>query len=452
MGRQRLSKEDLALLLDDYRAYASKKHIKVASAKALYYTQKRKHKKLEEDLLSMERGEQPFDAEELGRVRELLQDFADAGIPVTPDDADSVARIKYYEMGSTDADGEPQTTLLRSVELKPTADEEAEPEHIWPQATPANIRPTKRKGRSDSEKRILVFADPQMGFRRIIDGRTGEEEMVPLHDEGAISLMHQISAEMQPDEIWNAGDTIDLAELSRFAPDSDHFFKTMGASFQAVHEMYAQLRADNPNARIVEVDSNHNDRLKQTILKNLPQFYDMYRPGDDSPYPMHSYPYMANLEVLEIEFVGGYGAAQYEYGDYYEEINGRQYPVPPIQLRHGRETSSNGTTASKIIKNHPDVISVHGHNHNAELYFRNNRLGQMVGAIVVPPLCKTTGEVPGFHTSVDHMNQVVPNQENWTNGVVEIVDHGGQYEFNVINFYRGVAHYRGKKFEADGKT
>lgn len=383
------------------------------------------------------------------RLRELLQDFKDAGIPVDEADAGKVERITYWTQHSVDREtGEPVQVVNRYVRMKPERGDD-EPEELWPQATPAIIRPTKRKARKEEAKRILVFSDPQIGFRRIIDGRTGQERMVALHDEHAVDLMLQIAAYMQPDQIWNAGDTIDLPELSRFAPDSDHFFKTMGVSFQAVHEMYAQLRADNPSTPIIEVDSNHNDRFKQAILKNFPQAYDMYRPADDSPYPMLSYPYMANLEALEIEFYGGGQTAQYEYGtDYYEEINGRQYPVPPIQLRHGRETSSNGTTASKVVKNHPDVISVQGHNHNEELYLRANRLGQLVGAIIVPPLCKTTGEVPSYYSDVDQKNEVVPNQHSWTNGVLEIVDHNGHYEFNVINFYRGVAYYQGRRFES----
>lgn len=390
-------------------------------------------------------------AAEDARIMELLNDFKDAGIPVEPEDANKVERITFWTQHSVDREtGEPVQVINRYVRMKPESEVDEADKELWPQATPADIRPTKRKPRADKEKRILVFSDPQIGFRRIIDGRTGQERMVALHDEQAVDLMLQIAAHMRPNEIWNAGDTIDLPELSRFAPDSDHFFKTLGVSLQAVHDMYAQLRADNPTVPIIEVDSNHNDRFKQAVLKNFPQAYDAYRPGDSSRYPMLSYAYMANLEALEIELIGGGQTAQYEYGNqYYEEINGRTYPRPPIQLRHGRETSGNGTTASKIMKNNPGVISVQGHNHNHEVYMRSNRLGQIEGAIVLPPLCKTTGEVPSYYSGVDEGNQVVANQESWTNGVLEIVDHDGSYEFNMISFYRGVAHYRGKRFEAE---
>lgn len=382
------------------------------------------------------------------RIRELLQDFEQAGIPVNEQDAGKVERITYWTQHSVDREtGEPVQVVNRYVRMKPEADEEDK--EIFPQATPANIRPTRRKARNEEAKRILVFSDPQIGFRRIIDGRTGQETMVALHDEQAVSLMLQIAAYMQPDEIWNAGDTIDLPEMSRFAPDSDHFFKTLGMSLQAVHDMYAQLRADNPSVPIIEVDSNHNDRFKQTVLKNFPQAYDAYRPGDDSKYPMLTYEYMANLEALEIEFVSGGQTAQYEYGtDYYEEIDGRTIPKPPVVLRHGRETSNNGSTAGKAHSKHPGEISVQGHDHEEHLYMTTNRYGQIEGAVVVPALCKNTGEVPSYHSAVGSDNQPVRHQEHWLNGVLEIVDHNGHYEFNLINFYRGVAYYRGKRFEA----
>lgn len=385
------------------------------------------------------------------RLRELLRDFNTAGLPVNEEDAAGVERITMWTQHSVDREtGEPVQVVNRYVRMKPGVDEDDEPTEVWPQATPAQIRPTRRKARKEEAKRILVFSDPQIGFRRIIDGRTGEETMVPLHDERAIRVMQQIAADMQPDEIWNAGDTIDLPELSRFPADSDHFFKTMGVSFQAVHDMYAQLRADNPNAKIVEVDSNHNDRLKKAVLKFMPQAYDMYRPGDDSIYPMLSYPYMANLEVLEIEFVGGYGAARYEYGeDYYEEIDGRTYPRPPIVMRHGTETSSNGSTAGKIHKNNPDIIAVQGHDHTPQQMWTQNRLGQTVGAVVVPPLCSVSGEVPSYHSAVNERNEVVPVKEPWVNGLYEIIDDNGTYHFNLILIREGVARYRDRIYDGN---
>jgi len=432
-----------------YDEVAKKYGITRESARNARYRLKKQLKK--EMRLTMEKEPGQLSPEEEGnglleQVGELIEKLQEAGIQIKTEDIPYIKAIKQYQVARGTEEDSWDVKTLYSVEMNPR--EQNPIKEVWPQATPAKITPTRRKPRNEDGKRILIFSDPQIGFRRIIDGRSGESEFVALHDESAIRLMQMIAADMQPDEIWNAGDTIDLAELSRFAPDSDHFFKTMGKSVQAVYEMYAQLRADNPNAKIVEVDSNHNDRYKQAVLKNFPQAYDMYRPGETSKYPMLSYPYMTNLEALEIEFVGGYGAAQYEYGlDYYEEIDGRMYPKPPVQLRHGTETSNNGSTAGKVHKNHPDVLSIQGHDHEAHMYMRLNRLGQRVGAVIVPPLCRSTGEVPSYHSAVNPTNEVVKYQEAWPTGVVEMVDHEGEYEINFIFFRNGLARYRKKLYD-----
>jgi hypothetical protein len=396
----------------------------------------------------MERGEHPFNPEEKERVKELLRDFEEHGFPVNEEDADNVHKIQMHEMGYTDEEGNPGTQLQRNVELRFKPNETGE--EYLPPAVPADITPSKRKRQETDHKDLFVFSDAQIDFRRIIDHRTNEMELIPVHDPRAIRLAQMICKDLQPDKIINLGDTIDLASLSRFKPDSDHFHKTLGPSFQEVHDMYAQFRADNPDADIIEVDSNHNTRLRDFVLKNFPQIYDMYRPGEEEEYPIMTYPALANLGHLGVQWISGYGAAEYIHGDeYYEEIDGRTVPKPLLTFRHGTETSPNGTTASKIYKNRPETHNVQGHNHNAETYRRANRLGQHIGSIVVPPLCKTTGEVSGFHSAVSDKNRPVHYQENWTQGVLHIIDHDGEYEFNQITFRDGKAYYQGKEYDGN---
>src|SRR5690606_18252400 len=102
-----------------------------------------------------------------------------------------------------------------------------------------------------------------------------------------------------------------LAELSRFDPDSDSFHRTLGPSFQRVHDFYAQLVADNPDAKFTEVDSNHTARVMKAVMKKMPELYGFTLPGED--YPLMSYYRLANLGRLGINFISGYGAAEYVY-------------------------------------------------------------------------------------------------------------------------------------------
>ena len=324
------------------------------------------------------------------------------------------------------------------------------PELLAP-ATPAKITPTKRKPVERDHKLLFLFSDLQADFRRIIDGRTGEQEIVPIHDTSAIRAAQMVAADLRPDFIFNLGDTADYSSISRWPANSDHFFKTIGLTHQAIHDIYAQFRADNPQARIIELDSNHNERFKKFVLQNFPQAYDLYRPNDDSEYPVLSYPYLTNLASIGVEWVSGGQEAEFLYGDkYYEEINGRMYPKPLLRFAHGTETGQNGLAVQKIAKNHPETHNAQGHAHTSQYMERVNRLGQRLMHMVVPPLCRTTGEVNSAHSQINDKNRVNGVQEPWTQGVKLIRDYDGEYVEEFIPIRNGVAYARGRVY--DGRT
>lgn len=299
-------------------------------------------------------------------------------------------------------------------------------------AVAARITPSRKKSIERDYKSIFVFGDSQIDYRRLDDG-----ELMAIHDERAMKLARYICRDLQPDNIVNLGDTVDLAALSRFKPDSDHFHRTIGPSLQRTHDFYAELRSDNPNAKITEVDSNHNVRLKNFVLKNMPQMYGVRRAGDDSKYPVMTYPHLANLEHVGVDWVGGYGAAQFEYAD-------------DLAFMHGTMASAAGSTAQKLSKENPDRNVVQGHAHRAESFHRTDRHGRTLGAYVVGALCRTTGEVPSYHSGVDDMNMPVRYQENWQQGAMHIKDYGdGNYQFDHILFRNGKAFYDGKEYNGE---
>lgn len=330
-------------------------------------------------------------------------------------------------------DGEIQTVDLVSKTFR----DEREVDAFTP-ATPARITPSRRKSVDRDYKSIFVFGDAQIDYRRVLDHETQQEELVPTHDERALKIARFICRDLRPDTIINLGDTIDLAALSRFKPDSDHFHRTLGPAFQRVHNMYAELRADNPDAKIVEVDSNHNTRLKDFVLKNMPQLYNVKQAGAEADeYPVMSYPYLANLKHVGVDWVSGYGAAEYEYND-------------DLAFIHGTMATSNGSTAAKLSKANPDRNIIQGHAHRVESQYRTTRHGKQLGAFVVGALCRTTGEVPSYHSAVDDMGRVVRYQEDWQNSVMAINDYGdGNYEFNHILINNGQAYYKGNFYSAD---
>jgi len=301
---------------------------------------------------------------------------------------------------------------------------------------PAKITPTRRKRAERLGRQLLVFGDTQIGYRRVYDSE-GNDELIPTHSEEVLSVLSQINAHERPDEIINLSDTIDLAELSRFAPDSDNYHRTLSPSFRRVHDMYSQLRADNPDARITEVDSNHTQRVHKAILKNMPALYGLTLPGEN--YPLLSYYRLANLESLGIDFISGYGAAEYVYGD-----------DNPIVFKHGTHSSSTpGGTVRKEMSQNPEVNVVRGHGHSSEHVVRTNRDGDYLHYLQIGTTCATNGSVPSYGSAIDDFGRPVKSQENWVNQLLMVTDYEGQYQFDVIDVVRGIGFYRGNRYDGN---
>lgn len=310
-------------------------------------------------------------------------------------------------------------------------------EETFTPASPANITPTAERPPDRDHKILFVFSDAQIDYRRLPNG-----ELEPIHDERALSVGRLLCADLKPDEIINLGDTIDLAALSRFQPDSDHFHRTLGPSFQRVHDYYAQLRADNPWSKITEVDSNHNTRLKNFMLKYVPSMYGLTRAGaEEGEYPVFTYPFLANLDKLGVEWVSGYGAAEYIYG--------LEYDTPPIVFKHGTIVATNASTAARESKENPEINVVRGHTHRMETHYRTTRKGHYLASVVCGVMCRTTGEVPSYHSAVDDRGTPVKYQENWQTGVLVIHDYDGNYTFDHIPINNGRAYYNGKEYQSE---
>lgn len=316
-----------------------------------------------------------------------------------------------------------ETTINHAYEHSPTILND------WQPASPAKITPSRRKPIERDYKTLLVFGDMQTDFRR-----DENLELQPLHDTRAVDVMIQLARELRPDEIINLGDTLDFTALSRFGKDSDSFYRTLGPSFQYIHNVYAQLRSDNPDAKITEVDSNHHKRLTDFVLKNMPDFYGVRQAGSDDDYPVFTYPYLANLKHVGVNWVGGYGSAEYQYKD-------------DLVFIHGQFAVSSGSTAAKLSKANPDRNIVQGHVHRTEMQYRTDRRGKALGAFTVGALCRLDGVVPSYHSAIDEKGRPLVYNENWQQSLMVIKDYGdGDYQFDQIMIKDGKINYNGKHY------
>jgi hypothetical protein len=295
-------------------------------------------------------------------------------------------------------------------------------------AVPARITPSRAKPKQRDYRVHAFLGDEQIGFRRLDDG-----SLLPLHDPRAMAAAALLLKDVQPDSITGLGDTTDFAEISRFDPDSDHFHRTLGPSFQATHNWYAQLRADNPRAAINLVDSNHNERLKKFVLRHMPQFYGFKRANESDEYPMMTFPYLANLQHLDINWVSGYGGAEVE-------------TAPTLWARHGTEFGANA--AQKVMSKNPEINSVQGHAHRESRAVRTSRDGRYLTSLIVPALCKIDGTVPGMFSAVDDFNEPVKKQEQHQNGLLIVEEYDeGEFVYNSIPIIGGVIKWRGRVYD-----
>ena len=295
-------------------------------------------------------------------------------------------------------------------------------------AAPAKITPSRAKPKQRDYQLHAFLGDEQIGFRRLDDN-----ELMPLHDPRAMRAAALLLKNLQPDTITGLGDTVDLPELSRFDPDSDHFHRTLGPTYQETHDWYAQLRADSPRAKMAIVDSNHNERHTKAILKHLPQFYNLRRANESDEYPMMTFPYLTNMQHLDVEWISGYDAAEAEV-------------APNLLARHGRETGENA--AQKIMKNNPEANNVQGHAHRESRSVRTARDGRYLTSLVVPALCRIDGVVPGYHSAIDDLNQPVLKYEQHQNGLLLVEDYGDEhYVFNSVPIINGIIKYGGNEYD-----
>lgn len=281
---------------------------------------------------------------------------------------------------------------------------------------------------------LFLFSDTHVGFRDI-DG-----QLEPLHDTQAVKVAQEIAYDVQPDQIINLGDHLDNALLSHFPPDSDHFAGTLQASIDEGYNVSKGFREAAPKAKMVELEGNHT-RLNRLLGKYACMLMGI-KQANTNGVALFSYENMMNMEQLGIDYISGYPAVEYEYAD-------------DLHFRHGPDLRPNGSTAELLSKRYPYNGVVQGHGHKMQYHTRTLPNGHVLHYYMSPILGKTDGEIPSYHSAVDDHNKVVPEQEDWQQGVTVLkVYHGklgNQYQFRPIAIEKGEAFYEGTHYQTKKK-
>jgi hypothetical protein len=328
--------------------------------------------------------------------------------------------------------GEWETTTNHGYEYKT----EKDVDDLFPQVEAARITATRRRRAQRLGKLLLGYGDGQVDFRIIRNPRTMETKVMPLQNIEMHRIILQMNAYYQPETTINGGDFADFAGSSRFPADSDHFNGSMTLALQWVHDFYAQMQADNPNADHIEVPSNHADRPRKRVLKEMPEMYNFYRPGEE--YPAWTYYSMARLGELGIIHSGGYPHGEYMYGD---------PDYPQILVKHGSITGRNAVY-QEADKN-PTVNVLRFHNHGERMIKRTTRDGKQLFYLILGSSCVNNAPVPGFSSAVDDFNQPVKyHNQDHVNSFVMIRDYGkGRFEPVTIDVVDGKSFYDGMEWD-----
>ena len=235
--------------------------------------------------------------------------------------------------------------------------------------------------------KTLMFSDPHFGFVRNL--YTGQLD--PFHDREALSLMIQLVATGEFDEVVIAGDLLDLAEWSdKFVRSPEMYWTTQPAIVEAAWFL-AQLRKVSPRTRITVIEGNHDERLLRLMLAHMNQAYGL-KPADQlNGHPVLSVPNLLGLERMGVGWIGGYP-------------NGEHWIGNDCVIVHGHTVRSGpGATASAVVKD-ASVTTGFGHAHRIENVFMTSwdRHGpKIVSAFCPGCVCRIDGAVPGVKARTD---------------------------------------------------
>lgn len=306
-----------------------------------------------------------------------------------------------YQMLTKNAEGEAEIHTLEARRF--VSDDDADRTYLS-QAAPTIIRPSRSRPKLRQNMVAVDIPDIQYGFRRLPDG-----SLEPLHDPQAMDVALQVTKDIQPDLIILGGDELDLPELSRFKPDSRHFVDTLQISIDGLHQFLAQLRCENPNAKIVNLDSNHIRRLGNYMLQHAMPLFGVRRANMPGDWPVMSYAHLLRLDDLEIEWNSGYPAVEYSINDRLSTI-------------HGDRSNSRGSTASQYLGYRERSLMFH-HTHRTESLTRTTPSGRQISAFSFGSLTRNDGAVPAYGSAVSDRGDIVPHTMNWQSGI-GVIEYG----------------------------
>lgn len=364
----------------------------------------------------------------LGKIAELLERQN-----INVEEIGRINRVSLYQSLTKNDEGEAEIHDLIGLQFSPSW--ETGPE--WPvirAGKPVQVKVTFPKPESTPAGYdvAVVLPDIQFGFYRDMTGN-----LIPTHDEQALAVALSIVAASKPNKVVLVGDNLDLPELGKYRL-SPAFQQTTQESINKATSFVAELRAcAGPQAEIVWLAGNHEERLVNYVLDNAKAAFGLKKGNAPGSWPVLSVPYLCRFDEHRVRYLAGYPASSYW-------INEK------IKVIHGDKVRSNGSTSHAYL-NGSKVSVVYGHIHRREWAERSREDWDGAKTILAASpgtLARTDGAVPSTKGGIDLDGRPLTIVEDWQQGLAVVTYQPGDGEFwyEQIPIHSGKAMWRGKLY------
>lgn len=367
----------------------------------------------------------------------VLQGLADAfdraGYSV--EDIGRISKAGGYQQSAkvrhADGTDEVVTTDLYKWEIAPAWENGPE----WPvlqPAAPVRLPPIKSKPKSPNGTRTtVILPDPQIGFRRI------GSELIPTHDEAAMSAALVVAKAAKPDRIVNLGDHLDLPEWSSKFLVTPEYVETTQPSIDEGHRFLARQVSICELVDLLE--GNHDDRIAIATASNAMASLRL-RPAATPPdhWPVLSMPSLLRLDDLGVTYHDGYPANR-------TKLTAGTDELTPLFAIHGEALDV--VKSAKMSRQ----SYVQGHIHRRSMHCETYEVdGRPIIVMVFSPgcLCRIDGAVPSTKSAKTRQRPLV-RWESWQQGMAVVTEHDdGSWGAEIVPIHRGQALWRGKAYAA----
>ncbi len=374
--------------------------------------------------------------EDYDDVQEIIKEISDSQGSVTKVTIDQKEAWGWEKQPDGSNEQVRRNTTSKKIEYVPEEKLNIDRAKI-PKVT---IKPSSASfsGKPDGIQLACSIPDLQIGGFMHSDGT-----IEPTQDEQAIDVALQIMADMQAlhgiDLIVNQGDNLDLPAFSshRSAPGYTH---TTQYAIDRFGTFIATERALAPDAKIVEMPSNHVARMTNAIVDKIPALTGIRRANSDDP--VLSLSYLCRFDEFGVDYVDGWP-------------DGTYWAAPNLRFEHGNSTSSTpGGTARKYLRE--GISTVYGHSHHSELLWRSDDFqddSRDAFAGSAGCLCRVDGFLPSGLTGITAAGtQAAQRRMPWQQGIWFIwysADGSTEPIPEPVKIDKGRAIFRGKLYTAN---